>query len=390
MARRIALVLALSLFGVPDLFAQLDRYGSQYGEPVDVSLEDLVNNPGPYSNRAVRTRGVLEMATLNQGGIRPALRSTFRHEVLLFPVSEVEFEWDQEHKRWFGEEVELTGVFSEGVDQNTRQRIYQLVFWAYLGPPEKPSKDAKSELVTLEELMAKPGRYDGKYIRVVGKFRGQNLYGDLPSRSQRRSSDWVIKDDLYAVWVTGRRPKGEGWALDSKLKRDTGKWIDVVGRATTANGVTYLEAIQVALGSAPARPNADAAPPPPPPEKPKVPPAVVFSLPLDGDREVSPTGRFAVQFSKDMKEESFRGRVVLRYAGRPQPGDRDFVGAKITYDGGKRVLIVDPGDVLRSGRVVELILLPGIVDVDGLSLETRPGKGVDQTIAEVLRYQVGF
>ena len=61
----------------------------------------------------------------------------------------------------------------------------------------------------------------------------------------------------------------------------------------------------------------------------------------------------------------------------------------MTYDGGRRALIVDPGDVLRPGRVVELILLPGIVDIDGLALETRPGRMAGQ-FAEVLRYQVGL
>ncbi|PYQ19307.1 MAG: hypothetical protein DMF79_12880 [Acidobacteria bacterium] len=61
----------------------------------------------------------------------------------------------------------------------------------------------------------------------------------------------------------------------------------------------------------------------------------------------------------------------------------------MSYDGGRRALIIDPGDVLRSGRVVELILLPGIVDVDGLPLESRPGKMVGPA-AEVLRYQVSL
>jgi hypothetical protein len=301
----------------------------------------------------------------------------------------VQFEWEQEARRWYGKEVEITGVFNQGADQTTGRTHYGIVFWAYLGPPERElSKDVKSQLVSLEEVVTKPGKYDGKVLQVVGKFRGQNLYGDLPARSQRSSGDWVIKDDLYAVWVNGRKPKGDGWALDPKLKRDTGKWLDVVGRPTTIGGVTYIQAMQVSLGSAP-RANVDVAPPPPPPERPKVPPVVVFSLPLDGERDVPSSGSFAVQFNKDMNEESFRGRVLLRYAGRPQPGDRDFDAAKVTYDGGRRTLIVDPGDVLRSGRVLELVLLPGIVDVDGLPLETRPGKMVGQA-AEVLRYQVAF
>jgi hypothetical protein len=98
-------------------------------------------------------------------------------------------------------------------------------------------------------------------------------------------------------------------------------------------------------------------------------------------------GVFQVQFSKDMDEESFRDRVVFRYAGRPQPGDNALDALRITYDGGLRTLRVDPGDVLRPGRVVELLLLPGIVDLDGLPLEARPGKNPGAA-TDILRFQV--
>jgi hypothetical protein len=60
----------------------------------------------------------------------------------------------------------------------------------------------------------------------------------------------------------------------------------------------------------------------------------------------------------------------------------------ISYDGGRRALTVDPGDVLRNGRQIELLLLPGIVDVDGLELEPRPGRTVG-TAVDVLRYRIG-
>ncbi|HSB61024.1 MAG TPA: Ig-like domain-containing protein [Vicinamibacteria bacterium] len=384
------LVLGVLVFAPAPASAQYgyNRYEAQYGEPVDASVDDLISAPSSYVGRAVRTHGNLELTNFGRE-VRPALRGSFGDYVLLYPVAEVQFEWDQEARRWYGKDVEITGVFGASSDQQSQVGRYRIVFWAYLGPPDRElPKGLKSQLVTLEDVVTKPGKHDGKVIHVVGKFRGQNLYGDLPARSRRSSADWVIKDDLYAVWVNGRKPKGDGWALDPKLKRDTGKWLDVVGRPTTVNGVTYIQAMQVSLGSAPS-PAAEVAPPPPPPERPKVPPVVVFSLPLDGERDVPPTGRFAVQFSKDMNEESFKDRVLLRYAGQPQPGDRDFGAARISYDGGRRALIVDPGDVLRSGRVLELILLPGIVDIDGLPLEPRPGKLVGQA-AEVLRYQVAF
>jgi hypothetical protein len=223
-------------------------------------------------------------------------------------------------------------------------------------------------------------------VRVVGKFRGHNLYGDLPSKSQRRSADWVIKDDVYAVWVTGKRPKGSGWELDAGLRRDTGKWIEVIGVAETMGGVTYLKAERVNLTTAPSA-TAEAAPPPPPPERPKVPPVVVFTLPLDGDREVPSDARFVVQFSKDMDESSFKDRILVRYAGPKQPGDRDFDGVKLSYDGGRRALTVDPGDVLRPGRRIELVLLPGIADTEGLTLQPRPGRHATDAV-DVVTYQI--
>ena len=46
---------------------------------------------------------------------------------------------------------------------------------------------------------------------------------------------------------------------------------------------------------------------------------------------------------------------------------------RISYDLGRKALQVDPGDLLRPGRVVELLLLPGIVDLDGQPLGEHQG-----------------
>ena len=361
-----------------------NRYEQQYGDPVDVGLEDLIQAPEPYLGRAVRTRGKLELATRSQGR-QYALSSTFGREAWIYPVPDVEFEFEQGAPTWLGKEVEVTGVVGRSGSVSTGE-VITITFWSFLGPPEEVKGPIKATDLTLEALVGTPGKHDGKTVRVVGKFRGRNLYGDLPSRSQKARSDWVIKDDLFAAWITGKKPKGSGWELDPSLKRDTGKWILVVGRPETMAGVTYLRAIQVELTTAPT-PTAEAQPPSPPPEKPKLPPVVVFALPLDGERDVSPDTKFQVQFSKDMDEKSFFGNVVLRYAGARQPGDRAFDAVSLSYDGGRRALTVDPGDLLRAGRVVELILLPGIVDTDGLALEPRPGKVASQAV-DVLRYRV--
>ncbi len=398
MSRRTPLALLYLSLAVPAA-AQFDegavesRYDVQYGKPVDVTLSDLGLNPEMYESRAVRTHGRLERSFDNRDLYY--LRD-LNAAVTLVPVQDIRVHFDEDARTWMGQVIEITGVVtarmssaSSGVGSD--QPPVVITFWKYIGPESKESKDkqAPASAVTLETLVTQAGKRDGQTVRVVGQFRGRNLYGDLPSRSERDSDDWVIKDDLYAVWVSGKKPKGSGWSLDSGLKRDTGKWIEVVGRPVTVNGVTYLRASDIKLTGPPSA-NAQAAPPPPPPERPKVAPVVVFALPLDGDSEVARDSRFVVQFSKDMDEATFAGHVILRYAGPVLPGDRPFDGARLTYDEGRRALTIDPGDVLRPGRQIELILLPGIVDIDGLPLTSRKGPVAENDVVDVLRYLVGI
>jgi hypothetical protein len=385
--------LALALLAAHPAFSQQDdpanRYEMLYGTPVDVSLSDLVQNPMAYSNRAVRTTGRLEMSPTIQQRRTYILTDSAVDSALLQPVPEIGAEFESDAMRFLGRQTQITGLVQElnsNLGDPTQPRI-AITFWQFMGPPEEVKGPLKFVDVSLESLVSRPGREDGKTVRVVGKFRGRNLYGDLPSRSERASGDWVIKDDLYAVWVSGRKPKGSGWELDANLKRDTGKWIEVIGKPETRNGVTYVRAAQVRITDPP-RPKADAAPPPPPPERPKVPPVVVFALPLDGEGDVPSDSRFVVQFNKDMDEATFKGHVMLRYSGPTLPGDREFDGLKLTYDQGHRALTIDPGDVLRPGRQIELMLLPGIADIDGLTLVPRPGKQMDGAV-DVLRFRTG-
>ncbi len=388
------LVIAFSALLLPGASALAQgNYEARYGEPVEVSLDDLLQNSGQYQNRAVRTSGRLDLSnTTGVGGSRYAMRDGFGNSVRLAPVGDVAVELESRARYWLGPEIEITGVLvGESSSQAAAQgRTLVIQFWAFIGPEDEgdPKKPIAARDVTLESLVATPGKRDGETVRVVGKFRGRNLYGDLPGSSQQKGADWVIKDDMFAVWVTGKKPKGSGWELDPTLKRDTGKWIEVVGRPETRRGVTYLRAIKVSLTSPPS-PVADAKAPPPPPERPKRPPVIVFALPLDGEADVAPNSRFVVQFDKDMDQATFAGKVHLRYAGPRLPGDRAFDAVKLTYDDGRRALTVDPGDVLRPGRRLELVLLPGIADVDGLTLVPRAASRMPAGAVEVLRYEIG-
>jgi Bacterial Ig-like domain len=387
------IALALAFAALPALaqnsqFVE-NQYEARFGVPVDVTISDLTQNPPSYDGRAVRTRGRL-MVDAAQGQRVLFLQDTFSARVYVQAISEVAGEWDSESLKLLGSNVEFTGVFrasgTEGFGSNTVVGVLQ--FWQFVEENEsqhdKAAVDAK--IVSLEELVTHPGKLDGRTVRVVGQFRGRNLFGDLPSSSEQSHADWVIKDDLFAVWVTGKKPKGSGWQLDAGLKRDSGHWLEVVGRVESRNGFVYIRARSVEQGKAPT-PTAAAEAPAPPPPRPKVPPVVVFQLPLDGETDVPAQSRFVVQFSKDMDEASFKGHVLLRYVGGVRPGDRDFDGVTMSYDGGRRALTVDPGDLLRQGRRIELLLLPGIIDIDGLPLAPRPGQRVGVAV-DRLRYTV--
>jgi hypothetical protein len=237
----------------------------------------------------------------------------------------------------------------------------------------------------VEALVRQPERWKDRLVRVAGEFRGRNLYGDLPSATQRGRGDWVLKDGAQALWITGKLPRGEGFRLDPSLRRDTGKWLEVLGRIELVGGLPYLRASAVDLTTRPARD-------PPPvvaaqPVGPKEPPQVVFSLPLDGEADVAPATRFVVQFSKDMDESTFSGRVALRYLGGPEAGGAGSFRLTATYDAGLRALTVDPGGVLQAGRALEILLLPGIADLDGMELAPRAGRNATG-VADVLRFTV--
>src|SRR5207244_11706210 len=71
---------------------------------------------------------------------------------------------------------------------------------------------------TIEDALARPPESAGKSVRVVGRFRGANIYGDLPANTRRTAGDWVLQDGDHYVWVTGRTTQGQGfdWARTTR------------------------------------------------------------------------------------------------------------------------------------------------------------------------------
>ncbi len=373
-----------------------NMYEQMYGEPIDISLEDLVNGSAAYEGRPVRTRGamypasdILSMATASsQPGNRQFVLRDKGFSVRIIPKPEIAGDFEFNSMTNIGRVMEVTGLFQSVSDAGLTDARGEIEFWRIIAAPEQRERSKDGRLMSLESLLGKPGRWDGQLVRVVGQFRGRNLFDDLPVKSQRGLTDWIIREDSFAVWVVGKPPSGHGFSLDADMKRDSGKWLEVAGRPKTSDGVVYLNARSVRLTTAP----------PPKPvverkaevaERPKTPPQIVFALPLDGE-EIASGSRLAVQFSKDMDEATFKGRVALRYRGPALPGDRAFDQLRLVYDGGRRALKIDPADALKPGRELELVLLPGIKDVDGVELTARDGQTVASGFLDLLRYPIAF
>ena len=346
-----------------------------YGRPLDVSVQEILETPANYAGHTVRLRGRIQRI-----GEKPAVyRLQDGDDVIpvtpLADVAAVVGAVAGSEK----EEVEITGVLrAPHATESPLPPVFEVAFWEYDRPGAVPARSLEpNPLVTLEDLVTHAGTVDGQVIRVVGKFRGRNLHMDLPTKEL--GSGWVIKAGKYAVEVRGKKPSGPGFKLDLDSMNDTVNWIEVLGRPETHNGVTVLHALKVAPVAPPSAAGVSS------PRRLRGVagrPTVVFALPLDGERGIAADSRLVVQFSAYMDEDSFQGHVRLRYA----EGD-DLPRMSWRYDDARRALIIDPGETLRPGGVLEMLLLPGIVDVDGSALAPRVNSSADGG-AELLRYVV--
>jgi hypothetical protein len=351
-----------------------------YGSTWEVGPAEITEAPAEFEGQAVRVRGRFEAAAANA----PA-RLVDESGAAVFVTADTEIARlvAVESKGWPGQMIEVTGVVRRDATAAASSPRYAVAFWDFdaSARPIGPAIAADATSVKLPELIANPDAVKGRRVRVVGQFRGRNLYGDLPAPSFRHRLDWVLKDERAAVWVTGRAPSGRDFKLDPDAHDDARTWLEVVGRAVVRDGQIVVRADKVALVPAPSASRAKAVRIA---AGSNVPPVVVFTLPLDGDR-VRSDARFVIQFNKYMDDDSFAGHVVLRYPDAPAAGG--FATMKLAYDEGKRALVIDPGVALEAGRRIECLLLPGIVDADGLPLVPRQGDAAPDLI-DVLRYDV--
>jgi hypothetical protein len=347
-----------------------------YGRPDEVAIADLVSAPAARVGKAVRAAGRFE-----NGGAADVYRLCADQQcVTLVPEEGLVMLLRARAAQWFGQDVQITGVVFHRQEGAT-DAGFAVRFWRVSTPQKGAAPTLAGDPVTLETLVYAGGARDGQLVRVQGRFRGRNLHGDLPAESQRGRADWVIKDDYYAVWVTGRAPEGAGWRLDPQSMDDTKSWVEISGRPETRNGFVYLRAQDVAPLAPPVAAEA-VAPPPASVMRKTPPPVVVFAMPLEAEELPPADARLLIQFSKYMDPTSFTGRVKLRYAGDAQT----FEPARVTYDASRRTLLVETG-ALTPGRELQFELMEGLIDVHGQALVPRQG-AIVSGVVDVLRYRV--
>ncbi len=420
--------LVLSLLVAAPAAAQ---YGYFPEAPEAVSVDDLARTPGRFHERAVLVRGRLGFGFSNDVRVHVLEDpDRFASEIMMaepymagnqlqfMAASELEVEGWFFSTRMLDEytlrshpilrNYPFDPSWLNGMDMRT-EGFLAVVSVSTIAETkdiaDERAKEARAEMeigdavkiepgsvaaVSLDDLLATPAPYLGHRIEVVGKFRGNNLFGDLSIQDKRTPRDFVIKVADDAIWVTGMRPAGSGFRLDPKRRRDTGEWMRVFGRPWMADGMVYLRAERLELADDPGDPELEPVDLRVAEDKAREeivePLRVVFSLPLDGERAIPLDSQFRIQFSNRMDPASFNASVDLLYE-----NDWDanpFPDLEVTYDPASRSMLVTPNAVLEPDRDIHLLLYREIRDEHG---QTLPEDGMasdwDEQAVRVLTFR---
>ena len=221
---------------------------------------------------------------------------------------------------------------------------------------------------TVRALALAPDQYVGKGVTVRGRFRGANLYADLPTGAGTKGRwDFVLQSADSAMWVTGIRPRGRGFDLDINSRLDTGRWLQVSGTVRRTGSLAYIEATSIGEATAPTETVVEVAlPPPPPPPAPEV----VFSFPTPDEIDADRAAPIRIQFSRDMDPRSFRDKVRIAYVGASPDGSTTPPTVTVRYVEGNRALEIKPSAPFDRFRTIKVDLLEGILsNIDNAPLK---------------------
>ena len=233
-----------------------------------------------------------------------------------------------------------------------------------LGGTAAPPAAVNAATPPLRTLAMEPARFEGQKVRIIGQFRGRNLFGELPEAPAKGKYEFVLRSADAAVWVIGVQPKGKGFNFDPNKRIDTGRWVSVQGTARTARGLTWLEGTSIDLAPAPEDTTEVAIdlPAPPPVE-------ILFTAPAEGEADVRLTERIRMQLSRDLDPATLKDRVRITYSpadsrerGEAQPPS---VALTTSYTKENRALEIRPNEPLERFRLVKLEILEGVKGTDG-------------------------
>jgi hypothetical protein len=218
---------------------------------------------------------------------------------------------------------------------------------------------------TIRAIALTPERYEGREVKVIGRFKGRNLYGDLPQALGKSKWDFVLQSADGALWVTGMRPKGKGFDLDPNARVDTGSWLEVTGVVGQVGSLVYITASSLLAATQPTGTAVEVAVP----ERPPLPqPEVIFSAPVDDDDDVERSVRVRIQFSRDVDPKSIRDRVAVSYVpsaaagAAPLPKPPAFT---VTYNDAAHAIEIRFAEPLERFQQVRVEVLEGITVLDG-------------------------
>lgn len=240
-----------------------------------------------------------------------------------------------------------------------RDRVFVILSATLIEAPLPPSP-------TIRAIVLAPDRYVEREVRIVGRFRGRNLYGDLPQPLNKDRWDFVMQSADAAIWVTGMRPRGKGFDLDPGARVDTGRWVEVTGVVRSQGTQLWIDAGAIRVTAAPSEVALDVVVPLRPAEPP---PTVVFTAPVADDAEVERTAPVRIQFSRDLAPASIANRVRVTYTsaapGTTPPAAPAFTA---TYQEATRSIEVKFAQPLERFQTVKVELLDGITAIDGQAL----------------------
>ncbi|MEO5894633.1 MAG: Ig-like domain-containing protein [Vicinamibacterales bacterium] len=236
-----------------------------------------------------------------------------------------------------------------------RDEVYIIIGAALL-----PSSPAAAP--SLRAIALRPDEYEGREVKVVGRFKGRNLYADLPQALGKTKWDFVLQSAEGALWVTGVRPKGKGFDLDPVARVDTGRWLEVTGVVSIIGSTPYITASALQLATAP-----QTLVEVPVPEQPRMPaPEVIFSAPVPDDRDVEVGVRVRIQFSRDIDPRTIEGHIRVSYIASPtgEASAPPLPAFTMTYNDVAHAIEIRFAQPLPRFQQVKVELLEGIIALD--------------------------